>query len=62
MVRRPDLGSAQFPVGGVADWYEEFVGLYPCMQCGDEITEDVARLNSGCCSGRCYGRMVGIYI
>lgn len=54
-----DPTSAQFPMGGVAGWYEEFVGLYPCEECGRETPE--AELVEGrCCSGRCYMRMVGL--
>lgn len=54
-----DPTSAQFPMGGVAAWYEPFTGLYPCEQCGREVPE--ADLYQGItCSGRCYGRMVGL--
>ena len=54
-----DPTSGQFPMGGVADWYEEFVGVYPCQECGVEVPE--ADLYGGMtCSGECYGRMVGV--
>ncbi len=54
-----DPTAAQFPMGGVAEWYEPFGGLYPCEECGRETPE--AELFMGaCCSGRCYGRMVGL--
>lgn len=56
-----DPTSAQFPFGGVAEWYEEFEGVYPCMECGTEVSEETIQTNQGCCSGRCFGRMVGIY-
>ena len=54
-----DPTAAQFPLGGVADWYREFEGFYPCAECGEETAED--NLVGGvCCSGTCYGRMVGV--
>lgn len=54
-----DPTSAQFPMGGVAEWYEEFHGVFPCQQCGVEVAEDDLYLGC-CCSGECYGRMVGV--
>lgn len=54
-----DPTAAQFPMGGVEDWYEEFTGLYPCEECGAETLE--ADLIQGCCcSPRCFMRMVGL--
>ena len=54
-----DPTSGQFTLGGVAEWYEEFAGLYPCEQCGRETPE--AELVEGrCCSDRCFMRMVGL--
>lgn len=54
-----DPTARQFPVGGVAEWYRPFEGLYPCAECGAEVPE--ADLVGGmCCSGSCYGRMVGV--
>jgi hypothetical protein len=54
-----DPTSAQFPMGGVAEWYEEFAGVYPCQECGAEVPE--ADLVEGCCcSARCFMRMVGL--
>ena len=53
-----DPTSAQFPLGGVADWYEEYRGVFPCEGCGAEVSEDDHYL--GCCSMACYGRMVGV--
>lgn len=54
-----DPTSSQFPLGGVPEWYEEFQGVYPCAECGTEVPE--ADLVCGaCCSGECYGRMVGV--
>ena len=54
-----DPTSAQFPMGGVTEWYEEFAGFYPCHECGTEVSE--ADLIQGCCcSNRCFMRMVGL--
>lgn len=55
-----DPTAAQFPMGGVAEWYEPFAGLYPCGGCGTEITEETARVNSGYCCGHCYAVDVGL--
>ncbi len=54
-----DPTSAQFPVGGVTAWYEEYAGVFPCYGCGKEIEEKDQYM--GCCSTECYGRMVGVY-
>lgn len=54
-----DPTSSQFPMGGVAEWYEEFQGMYPCAECGVEVPED-ALIEGCCCSGECFGRMVGV--
>lgn len=53
-----DPTSSQFPVGGVSEWYREFTGMYPCAECGGEFTEGTGY--EMCCSGECYGRMVGV--
>lgn len=53
-----DPTSAQFPNGGIAALYEEYDGVYPCMNCGNGVEE--ADLYMGCCSGSCYGQMVGV--
>lgn len=54
-----DPTSSQFPFGGIADWYEEFVGTYPCRGCN--IDTDVSDLTpEGFCSYDCYGRTVGL--
>jgi hypothetical protein len=53
-----DPTSAQFPMGGVEQWYEPFEGHYPCMECGGDVLE--ADLVNGCCSSRCFTRMVGL--
>ena len=54
-----DPTAAQFPTGGVVSLYREFAGMFPCAECGEEFAEgdgyDV------CCSGECYGRMVGVW-
>lgn len=54
-----DPTSAQFTMGGVTAWYEKFEGTYPCQECGVEVAEQDLVLGA-CCSGRCYGRMVGV--
>lgn len=54
-----DPTAAQFPMGGVTAWYEEFTGVYPCQECGREVAE-ADLVGGGCCSGSCYGRMVGV--
>ena len=54
-----DPTSRQFPLGGVAEWYEEFGGVYPCAECGVEVPE-ADLVYGACCSGECYGRMVGV--
>lgn len=54
-----DPTAAQFPMGGVAQWYEEFGGTYPCQECGTDVAEADLYLGMTC-SGRCYGRMVGL--
>lgn len=54
-----DPTSAQFHVGGVTEWYRPFGGLYPCAECGREVPED-RLVGDRCCSGECFGRMVGI--
>ena len=40
-----DPTSRQFPMGGVTEWYEEFVGVYPCQECGVEVPEKISSLN-----------------
>lgn len=54
-----DPTAAQFPVPGITSCYREFEGLYPCAQCGAEVPE-LDLVGGMCCSGRCYGRMVGM--
>lgn len=53
-----DPTAAQFPHGGIAALYEEYQGIFPCYGCGTEISESDQYM--GCCSGECYGRMVGV--
>lgn len=55
----------QFPTNGLGAEYEEFNGVVACVECGKEITEEEAAVYShgspyAVCSGRCYGRMVGV--
>lgn len=57
-----DPTAAQFPMGGVAEWYEEYQGVFPCEHCGTEVHEDSPERYEMCCSGRCYGRMVGVSV
>lgn len=55
-----DPTAAQFPVPGIAAFYEEYAGVLPCEGCGRPVTEaDPARYEA-CCSYGCYGRMVGV--
>ncbi len=54
-----DPTAAQFPVPNVVQWYREFDGYYPCQECGEPTIED-SLVGGCCCSGRCYGRMVGV--
>ena len=53
-----DPTAAQFPVPGVTAWYREYEGLFPCRECGAEFAEGEGYME--CCSGSCYGRMVGV--
>lgn len=53
-----DPTAAQFPMGGVAEWYEEYQGVFPCAHCGTVVPE--ADSYCGCCSYTCYERMVGV--
>lgn len=54
-----DPTSGQFPMGGVAEWYEPFEGYYPCQECGVDVAE-VDLVSGACCSSRCFARMVGL--
>lgn len=54
-----DPTAAQFPMGGVTAWYQEFTGLYPCQECGTEVPE-ADLVQGGLCSGECFMRMVGL--
>lgn len=52
-----DPTAGQFPMGGVAEWYREYDGLYPCWECAKDVPED--QLHGGrFCSYECYGRHV----
>ena len=53
-----DPTARQFPFGGITEWYRKFDGLYPCAECGTEFREGEGY--DCCCSGQCYGRMVGV--
>lgn len=55
-----DPTSEQFPVGGIADWYEPYAGVFPCQGCGRDVREDDEERYESCCTWRCYGRMVGL--
>jgi hypothetical protein len=55
-----DPTAAQFPMGGVADWYEEFTGTFPCEECGRDFAE--VEGYGRCCSAACFGRMVGVVL
>lgn len=56
-----DPTSEQFPAGGITDFYRAFQGLYPCEQCGEDTPEEIL-IGGICCSSRCYGAMVGVYV
>lgn len=55
-----DPTAAQFPMGGVAAWYEEYDGTFPCEGCGRTVHEDDPGRYMTNCTSRCYGRMVGL--
>ena len=52
----------QFPTAGIAAEYTEFSGVFPCDNCGKEITEDIARVESNYkfCGDRCLIKFVGL--
>lgn len=56
-----DPSRAQFPSRGLGV-YTPFDGMVSCAECGVEISEDEARheSNFSFCSGRCFGRFVGV--
>lgn len=57
-----DPTARQFPSKGLGI-YTEFGGRIACSECGKEITEAEALLDSNYafCSSRCYGRFVGVF-
>lgn len=57
-----DPTARQFPSKGLGI-YTEFNGRIACSECGKEVTEDEALLESNYafCSSRCYGRFVGVF-
>lgn len=58
-----DPTKDQFPSRGLGD-YEEFDGMVTCAECGKQVPEGEAEFASryAFCSGRCYGRFVGVYV
>lgn len=53
-----DPTAAQFPHGGITALYEEYRGVFPCYECGNEVSEEHHYM--GCCDTECYRRMVGL--
>ena len=49
----------QFPSKGLGE-YVPWNGVCPCAECGMDCNEETLVRHSGCCSGRCFGRMVGV--
>ncbi len=56
-----DPTAAQFPLGGITEFYEECGGMFPCEQCGREFPIGEGYMGR-LCSGECYGRMVGVSV
>jgi hypothetical protein len=56
-----DPSAKQFPSGGLGT-YEEFSGMLECAECGKEIPEEGADIESNYafCSPRCHMRFVGL--
>ena len=56
-----DPSRMQFPSAGLGT-YTEFSGLVECAECGKDVAEADASYESNYafCSGRCYGRFVGV--
>lgn len=57
-----DPTAAQFPSGGIEDFYREFTGEFCCEQCG-EIKHQDKMIHEGrfhFCSDRCYLKCVGL--
>lgn len=55
-----DPTSAQFPFGGITAFYEEYVGVFPCANCGKDVAEESPERYENCCTTRCFGYMVGV--
>jgi hypothetical protein len=57
-----DPTAAQFPFGGVSEWYEPFSGVFECEECGRDVAEAdaVAAGVFVVCSTRCFARLVGM--
>ena len=60
-----DPTSSQFPSLGLGT-YEELGEFVQCSECGKEIREEDGIIGGNghyiFCSGRCYGRCVGVYV
>lgn len=57
-----DPTKDQFPSRGLG-LYVPFDGRVPCAECGEGMAEDAVEFAEGnyaFCSGRCYGRFVGL--
>lgn len=57
-----DPSAKQFPSKGLGV-YTEFDGTIPCANCGTEIEESKARIESryAFCSYECHGHFVGVF-
>lgn len=58
-----DPSKDQFPSKGLGT-YTPFNGMVECAECGKQMTEDEAQFESNYafCSGRCFGRFVGVSV
>ena len=52
----------QFPTHGIGATYEEFLGVCECANCGKEVLEEAAKIESNYsfCSSQCLMRFVGL--
>ncbi len=59
-----DPSAAQYPSKGLGT-YREFDGWFSCAECGADVhADDPKAIKEGsyiCCSGKCFGRLVGVY-
>ena len=57
-----DPTRLQFPSGGISEFYEEYIGVVQCAECGKEIQEKdiIMQGRFTVCSGICALRLVGL--